>query len=62
MGDEVLDDLDLIAWCDHKKLQGQLLGRKIEFLAPEEARLADSQNGYPKDWELWKAKAMASYR
>jgi HCOMODA/2-hydroxy-3-carboxy-muconic semialdehyde decarboxylase len=44
------------------QLQGQLLGHKVEYLSDEEARLADSQNGYPKDWELWKAKAMANYR
>ena len=40
------------------ELQLQALGKKIEFLAPEEASLADSQNGYPKNWELWKQKAM----
>ena len=30
---------------------------KIEFLDAEEARLA-GDNFYPKDWELWKEKAM----
>jgi hypothetical protein len=43
-------------------MQSQVLGRKIEYLSAEEARLADSQGGYPKDWELWKAKAMSALR
>lgn len=43
------------------QMQTQALGRKLEFLSAEEARLADSQGGYPKDWELWKSKAMSGY-
>jgi HCOMODA/2-hydroxy-3-carboxy-muconic semialdehyde decarboxylase len=37
------------------ELQVQVLGKKITYLAPEEARLA-SDNDYPKDWEMWKRK------
>jgi ribulose-5-phosphate 4-epimerase/fuculose-1-phosphate aldolase len=44
------------------QMQSQVLGRKIEYLSAEEARLADSQGGYPKDWELWKAKVMSGLR
>jgi hypothetical protein len=41
------------------ELQLQVLGRKIEFLAPDEARLADAYNAnFPKDWDLWKRKVM----
>lgn len=37
------------------ELQLLVLGRKIEFLAPEEARLGDRSNAnFPKDWDLWK--------
>jgi ribulose-5-phosphate 4-epimerase/fuculose-1-phosphate aldolase len=40
------------------ELQLQVLGRKIEFLAPEEARLASARiEDYPKDWDMWKRKA-----
>jgi len=35
-------------------------GRKIETLAPEEARLAEAGNQeFPKDWDLWKRQVMA---
>ena len=41
------------------ELQVQVLGRKIESLAPEEARLAEAGNqDFPKDWDLWKRKVM----
>jgi ribulose-5-phosphate 4-epimerase/fuculose-1-phosphate aldolase len=41
------------------EMQVQVLGKKIEFLDPEEARLGAIANGaYPKDWELWKSKVM----
>ena len=40
------------------ELQVQVLGKKITYLAPEEARLA-SDNDYPKDWEMWKRKVAA---
>lgn len=43
------------------QMQIQLLGKNAEYLSPEEAKLAGSQNGYPKDWELWKKKAMDRY-
>lgn len=43
------------------QMQTQALGRKLEFLSPDEARLADSQGGYPKDWALWKDKVMSAY-
>jgi HCOMODA/2-hydroxy-3-carboxy-muconic semialdehyde decarboxylase len=44
------------------QLQSQVLGRKIEFLSTEEARLAAQRvAGFAKDWDLWKAKAMVSY-
>jgi ribulose-5-phosphate 4-epimerase/fuculose-1-phosphate aldolase len=34
-------------------------GRKIETLAPEEAKLAEEGNSdFPKDWDLWKRKVM----
>jgi ribulose-5-phosphate 4-epimerase/fuculose-1-phosphate aldolase len=44
----------------NSEMQARLLGRKIKFLVPEEAHLAETvvQN-FPKDWELWKRKAMA---
>lgn len=39
------------------ELQIQVLGRPINFLAPEEARLASLRTpDYPKDWESWKRK------
>jgi ribulose-5-phosphate 4-epimerase/fuculose-1-phosphate aldolase len=37
------------------ELQVQVLGKKITYLAPEEAKLA-GDNDYPKDWEMWKRK------
>jgi ribulose-5-phosphate 4-epimerase/fuculose-1-phosphate aldolase len=37
------------------ELQVQVLGKKMMYLAPEEAQLA-SNNDYPKDWEMWKRK------
>jgi HCOMODA/2-hydroxy-3-carboxy-muconic semialdehyde decarboxylase len=41
------------------EMQVQALGKRIEFLEPEEARLAGIMNdSFPKDWELWKEKAM----
>jgi ribulose-5-phosphate 4-epimerase/fuculose-1-phosphate aldolase len=41
------------------ELQLQVLGRKIESLAPEEARLAEAGNqDFPKDWDLWKRRVM----
>jgi ribulose-5-phosphate 4-epimerase/fuculose-1-phosphate aldolase len=40
------------------ELQVQVLGKKITYLAPEEAKLA-SDNDYPKDWEMWKRKVAA---
>ena len=41
------------------ELQVQVLGRKIEYLTPEEARLAEAGNqDFPKDWDLWKRKVM----
>jgi ribulose-5-phosphate 4-epimerase/fuculose-1-phosphate aldolase len=41
------------------EMQVQALGKKIEFLDAEEARLAGMANdSFPKDWELWKEKAM----
>ena len=43
------------------ELQLQVLGRKIETLAPEEARLAEAGNqDFPKDWDLWKRKVMGN--
>jgi len=37
------------------ELQLRVLGRKIEFLDPEEARLGERSNAnFPKDWDLWK--------
>jgi ribulose-5-phosphate 4-epimerase/fuculose-1-phosphate aldolase len=40
-------------------MQVRVLGKKIEFLDPEEARLAGGANdSFPKDWEMWKEKAM----
>jgi ribulose-5-phosphate 4-epimerase/fuculose-1-phosphate aldolase len=40
-------------------MQVQVLGKTIEFLDPEEARLASlATDSFPKDWELWKGKAM----
>jgi ribulose-5-phosphate 4-epimerase/fuculose-1-phosphate aldolase len=39
----------------------QAAGRKIETLAPEEARLAEAGNqDFPKDWDLWSRKVMKS--
>ena len=41
------------------ELQLQVLGRKIEFLAPDEARLTGARTeDYPKDWDMWKRKVM----
>src|ERR1700736_6629120 len=41
------------------ELQLRVLGRKIEFLAPDEARLAGARTeDYPKDWDMWKRKVM----
>lgn len=41
------------------EMQVQALGKKIDFLDPEEARLAGVMNdSFPKDWDLWKEKAM----
>ena len=41
------------------ELQLQVLGRKVEFLAPEEARLASVRtDDYPKDWDMWKREVM----
>ena len=41
------------------EMQVQALGKNIEFLDAEEARLATAAtNTFPKDWELWKEKAM----
>jgi ribulose-5-phosphate 4-epimerase/fuculose-1-phosphate aldolase len=37
------------------ELQVQVLGKKMMYLAPEEAQLT-SNNDYPKDWEMWKRK------
>jgi ribulose-5-phosphate 4-epimerase/fuculose-1-phosphate aldolase len=40
-------------------MQVQALGKNIEFLDPEEARLAGmATDSFPKDWEMWKEKAM----
>jgi len=44
----------------NSEMQLQVLGRKIETLAPEEARLAEAGNQeFPKDWDLWKRQVMA---
>jgi ribulose-5-phosphate 4-epimerase/fuculose-1-phosphate aldolase len=41
------------------ELQLKVLGRKVEYLAPEEARLASAHNAdFPKDWEMWKRRVM----
>jgi len=41
------------------EMQIQVLGRKIEYLTPEEAKLAEAGNqDFPKDWDLWKRKVM----
>jgi ribulose-5-phosphate 4-epimerase/fuculose-1-phosphate aldolase len=37
------------------ELQIQVLGKKVAFLSPEEAKLT-SNGDYPKDWEMWKRK------
>jgi ribulose-5-phosphate 4-epimerase/fuculose-1-phosphate aldolase len=43
----------------NSELQLQVLDRKIDSLAPEEARLAEASNqDFPKDWDLWKRMAM----
>ena len=39
------------------ELQIQVLGKKVAFLAPEEAKLTSNVD-YPKDWEMWKRKVM----
>jgi len=42
------------------ELQLKVLGRKVEGLASEEARLAGEHNAdFPKDWDVWKRAAMA---
>ena len=44
------------------RLQAQALGlsKKVVYLAPEEARLAEAtmESTIPRAWELWKRKAM----
>ncbi len=41
------------------EMQVQAFGKNIEYLDAEEARLATAAtNTFPKDWELWKEKAM----
>jgi HCOMODA/2-hydroxy-3-carboxy-muconic semialdehyde decarboxylase len=40
------------------ELQIQVLGKKVVFLAPEEAKLTSNVD-YPKDWEMWKRKVSA---
>ena len=40
------------------ELQIQVLGKKVVFLSPEEAKLT-SNGDYPKDWEMWKRKVSA---
>jgi ribulose-5-phosphate 4-epimerase/fuculose-1-phosphate aldolase len=41
------------------EMQVQVLGKKVEYLDAEEARLAGIANdSFPKDWDLWKEKAM----
>jgi ribulose-5-phosphate 4-epimerase/fuculose-1-phosphate aldolase len=41
------------------EMQVQALGKKVEYLDAEEARLAGVANdSFPKDWDLWKEKAM----
>lgn len=43
----------------NSELQIHVLGRPVDFLAPEEARLAELRTrDYPKDWEMWKRKVM----
>ena len=37
------------------ELQVQVLGKKVVFLSPEEAKLTSNVD-YPKDWEMWKRK------
>ena len=37
------------------ELQVQVLGKKVVFLSPEEAKLTANVD-YPKDWEIWKRK------
>lgn len=43
------------------ELQIQVLGKKVEFLAPEEARLTSNAD-YPKDWEMWKRKILGQQK
>jgi hypothetical protein len=41
------------------ELQLMAPGRKLETLAPEEARLAEAYNqDFPKDWDMWRRKVM----
>lgn len=40
------------------ELQIQVLGKKVVFLSPEEAKLTSAAD-YPKDWEMWKRKVSA---
>ena len=39
----------------NSELQIQVLGKKLRFLSPEEAKLTSNAD-YPKDWEMWKRK------
>jgi ribulose-5-phosphate 4-epimerase/fuculose-1-phosphate aldolase len=39
----------------NSELQVQVLGKKVNFLSPEEAKLTSNAD-YPKDWEMWKRK------
>jgi ribulose-5-phosphate 4-epimerase/fuculose-1-phosphate aldolase len=42
----------------NSELQIQVLGKKVTFLNPEEAKLTSAAD-YPKDWEMWKRKVAA---
>ncbi len=45
------------------EMQLQAGGRKLQALAPEEARLAEAGNqDFPKDWDLWKRKIMSKMK
>jgi len=39
----------------NSELQVNVLGKKVMFLSPEEAKLTSNLD-YPKDWEMWKRK------
>jgi HCOMODA/2-hydroxy-3-carboxy-muconic semialdehyde decarboxylase len=43
------------------RLQGQamLLGGKVTYFEPEEAKKATQQDGYARAWDIWKRKAEA---